>query len=412
MERYVLYHDHISNLADSDSEIFMLPSKDLSALYSSLSCHHHLIPHSATPYESPHLAALTPHGFASFMTLLIQACPDVEFQRLSATVRDWPVSNADDRKDRWPKELSRRLLPRSGSEHERRLLHDALRKVGIRVSTSSYPLPPPHPGAAVAAATGNYSSSAPSGFMPPPPPSSAPPAHHQSSSRSHRRNFAGPSASGREYQDTTLDNSSDESSVPSVPIERERKPYVAKEGIGKVYGEPLEHVKSASGTVHPTQAPPPQLNTRDRSTTQPLATSMPPYIPTPTSAISASARTRERGASITQDSYAGRDAHHSSSYKRPSRARSPPYGQPGYGRSSGDHVDGSSNGSSALYDDERYYNADRERLDRGTSRDEESERERERRYAKYDEEYRRSAGMSNTYAGGNPPLGTGERRYA
>jgi hypothetical protein len=388
----------------------MLPSTQLSALYSSLSCHHHLIPKSANPYETPHLAALTPHGFASFMTILIQAYPDIEFHRLSATVRDWPVSNADERKERWPKELSRRLLPRSGSETERRLLLDALRKVGVTLPASCYPPPPTQAGYGPNSGPYNYSSSAPSGFVPPPP-ASAPPAHNLGSqSRSHRSNYPGPSGSNRDLQDNNPEQSSDESSAPSVTLERERKPYVAKEGTGKVYEEPLERVKSASGAIPATQAPPPFSARHHSTSNQPSIAPMPQYIPPSTSTTAGSGRTRERGASISQtgkpDSYAGRDPH--PGYQRSSRARSPSYGQPGYGRSSGERVEGGSNGSSAYYEDERYY--DRDRLDRVTSRDED-ERERERRYAKYDEEYRRGAGMSNTYAGGNPPLGTGERRY-
>lgn len=348
------------------------------------------------------------------MTILIQAYPDVEFQRLSATVREWPVSNADERKERWPKELSRRLLPKQFFEYDRRALHDALRAEGIMVpqqqasQASQAPPTPQHSGGSPVSASQGYSASAPSaGFVSQ---SSGQSSRQPLTDRNSRRksNYAGPSVSSRDHADTTNDHSSDDSSTPSAsaPLERERKPYVAREGSGKVYEEPLERVRSTNSV--PFQHQPTTLNTKDRYTSQQPSSVTPQYIPTPTSTTSGPSRTRERGASTSQDAYHGRDSQ--SQYQHP-HARSPAYGQPVYTRGTEDWVDGTSDSSSAYYD-ERYNerDRDRDRLSRVTSRHED-ERERDRRYVKHDEDYRRSPGMSNTYAGGNPPLGTGERRY-
>lgn len=48
------------------------------------------------------------------MTLLIQAHPEEEFERLRRAVVKMPVSNPDDRKERFPKEISRRLFADHG----------------------------------------------------------------------------------------------------------------------------------------------------------------------------------------------------------------------------------------------------------------------------------------------------------
>jgi hypothetical protein len=62
-------------------------------------------------HEVPNVPGLTPAGFETFMTCLIQAHPDLEFERLAKAVMNMPISNADYKSERFPKELSRRLLP-------------------------------------------------------------------------------------------------------------------------------------------------------------------------------------------------------------------------------------------------------------------------------------------------------------
>ncbi|KAF2666805.1 hypothetical protein BT63DRAFT_441862 [Microthyrium microscopicum] len=450
----------ISNEVFPWKDIFSLPSPQLSALYTSLSSQHHLIPRSSAPFEAPHLAALTSQGFASFMTVFIQAYPDLEFQRLAATVRELPISNADERKERWPKELSRRLLPRTGSETQRRKLNDVLRKVGVAGPNTSLPPPPPgHPPAS--APPQGYSSSAPqSGFAPPPNPSSQNP--KVTFSTQHRPSQTPQPSNLRENHGETSD--SDDSSRPSIPIERERKPYIAKEGGGKIHEEK---------NSRPSQSVPPPSTTSNRPPERGSTSSK--YPPT------AAPPRRERA-----PSNADRNSYPTGKRSSTVRPHSPADRQ--YGRNSGPLDNSGSNGSTGYYEDERerYYEqrserergdrersdrdrgdrerndrdrlergerersdrsrADRDRLERGERADRANsmaegldrvssrpdrddtrgervdrvqsgreEDERERRYAKYDEEYRRNGGSlpgvsSGSYAG-NAPLGTGERRY-
>ena len=70
----------------------------LSRIYRSLGCNHHFI--QETPNSQPSVPAMTPGGFCQWLTLLIQAHPEIEFQRLAMAVRDMPISNADDRRER------------------------------------------------------------------------------------------------------------------------------------------------------------------------------------------------------------------------------------------------------------------------------------------------------------------------
>lgn len=64
--------------------------------------------------EKPVIAGLTPIGFERWVTLLIRAHPDEEYNRLQKAVLTMPISNPEDRKERFPKEISRRLFPNFG----------------------------------------------------------------------------------------------------------------------------------------------------------------------------------------------------------------------------------------------------------------------------------------------------------
>ena len=81
----------------------------ISRMYRDLECQHHLVQEKYD--ERPDIPGLTPVGFERWVTLLIQAHPEEEFTRLQKAVLDMPICNPDDRKERFPKELSRRLFP-------------------------------------------------------------------------------------------------------------------------------------------------------------------------------------------------------------------------------------------------------------------------------------------------------------
>ncbi|KAK3675028.1 hypothetical protein LTR78_004961 [Recurvomyces mirabilis] len=199
-----------------------ITNQSLSLMYRNLACQHHLV--QSGHREVPSLPALTPHGFETFMTILIQAHPDNEFERLAAAVMGMPISNADDRKERFPKELSRRLLPlQPNIQAEQRIVaslnHEPL--VQLRGAAN----------------------------MPPPPPQASAP----------RQQTSFPERERQPYSATPYANAIDDEDLempPSMPIERERKPYTAKEGAGKTYGNENERPRDSRPATNYKDAPP------------------------------------------------------------------------------------------------------------------------------------------------------------
>jgi hypothetical protein len=187
----------------------------LGNMYRKLLCQYHLIQSSAlvastTNHDLPNIPALTPHGFARFMSTLMQAHPDTECARMCRALVLMPISNADDKAERLPKELPRSLLPRhanllaeqrliSSLDHEPELV-----PLGRRASAT----------------------------MPPPPPGMPPSAMRRTST------FDAPRTSKR--VDDPLNNGDNEDDdtlfPPAVIAERERKPYHGKkDGLGTKY---------------------------------------------------------------------------------------------------------------------------------------------------------------------------------
>lgn len=295
-------------------DIFRLSNASISKIYRELNCQHHFI--QVNPSDAPEIPALTPDGFKRWMTLMIQAHPQAEFDRLSIAVRDMPISNADDRKERFPKELSRRLLPKRDNDQVRQLLGAVLQADGqIKI--------PKHT------------------FFPPPPPQAQPSSYGERERAPYSAQIPKESSQPGSFEDK-------DSKPFAIPIERERKPYTAKEGQGKTY--------------------------KDDSSA--------------TSSSTLKGESRRRAKSIVGD----RDSvysdpglkgdNHQSSYSKSSARRRSPTRDNGYTRSDGTVGDGSSSWhSSSTYKDERSddrYTRDSERpRDRDRDRDR-SERDRER----------------------------------
>ncbi|KAF2839675.1 hypothetical protein M501DRAFT_1015770 [Patellaria atrata CBS 101060] len=175
-----------------------LPYATVSKIYRDLKCEHHLIQEG--PRDVPQIPALTPTGFETWMTILIQSYPQDEYERLAHAVMHMPISNADDSKERFPKELSRRLFPKQASLQARQICDSALSVDG------TIPLPKPS-------------------SVPPPPPTQPPPVTLERE----RKPYSGSHDSAVETDD--------EDHPCAVTIERERKPYSAQPGGGKVYGD-------------------------------------------------------------------------------------------------------------------------------------------------------------------------------
>ncbi|RAR08319.1 hypothetical protein DDE82_002299 [Stemphylium lycopersici] len=175
----------------------------LSKIYRDMRCQHHLI--QEHPAEAPFIPALTPDGFQEWMTTMIQAYPDTEYERLVKAILDMPISNADDRKERFPKELPRRTFPTVENLHAQQRCAAALSSEGVGPLRKAPTFPPP----------------------PPKTQDPSPPTPSIERERS-------PYASKPEVRSFDME---DEAMSTSVPIERERKPYSAAPGGGKSYDD-------------------------------------------------------------------------------------------------------------------------------------------------------------------------------
>ena len=178
-----------------------LTTVSISLMFQKLRCEHHLV---QDQYDRvPTVPGLTPLGFASFMTYLIQAHPDTEYKRLGNAVMKMPISNADNKSERFPKELSRRLLPTKPSIQAEQRLVSSLDHEPYVFSNSR------------------------GGINMPPPPSNPPPS--QMNSKREQNAYSQSPQQSNAFDDKDLGG------VPPVQIERERKPYTAREGAGKQY---------------------------------------------------------------------------------------------------------------------------------------------------------------------------------
>lgn len=206
----------------------------ISRLYQALKCQHHLVQIKDT--GEPTIPGLTPYGFEIWMTTLIQAHPEKEYDRLAKAVLNMPISNADMPSERFPKELPRRLLPAEGDRITQQRLHNAVsadRNIQLR---GSNPIPPP-------------------------PPSQPPPQVNTTIERE-RNLYSSTTARASSYSNYNQDDS-----TSRIPIERERQPYTAREGTGKVYDDrdcSTDNRGSRSNSTTP--APPSAYNSGSSST--------------------------------------------------------------------------------------------------------------------------------------------------
>lgn len=178
-------------------------------------CQHHLV--QEHPAEQPYIPALTPEGFQEWMTAMILAYPDVEYERLAKAVLDMPISNADDRKERFPKEIPRRMFPRTENLQAQQRCAAALSSEGVGPLRKAPTFPPP------------------------------PPKSQPSNSVPNLERERSPYVSQPDYRSL---GSEDEFEPSSVPIERQRKPYAATPGGGKMYEDDLQRSATTDATSH------------------------------------------------------------------------------------------------------------------------------------------------------------------
>jgi hypothetical protein len=171
---------------------------------------------------------------------MIQAYPDTEYQRITKAVLDMPISNADNVKERFPKELPRRMFPTSENIQAQQRCAASLSAEGAGPlrKAPSFPPPPPKvdldtPGPSLERERSPYSGQ-PDGKCP--------------------------------------DKESDHD-TGFVPIERQRKPYAATPSGGKIYDDLSQSTDSASSSsprrraqsnANPSQWAPPPVDTYDQ----------------------------------------------------------------------------------------------------------------------------------------------------
>ncbi|MCJ1465330.1 hypothetical protein MMC07_003947 [Pseudocyphellaria aurata] len=235
------------------SVIFDDERSNISRLYRELSCQHHLVQERND--EKPDIPGLTPVGFQRWVTLLIQAHPDEEYERLQKAVLDMPISNPDEKKERFPKELSRRLFPSTGDRKGCERLDSAIAEhANVEIpKRSKRDKSPTYTTTGLAAE-----------------PTPIPHTHRREPSISvDTQNFV-PSSLERErapYSNTPSEAIIDDTNPfppPPQPIERERKPYSAVPGCGKAFedepraGKPRsESIASKVGRSNSTTTPRP-----------------------------------------------------------------------------------------------------------------------------------------------------------
>ncbi|KAI4126445.1 MAG: hypothetical protein LQ347_004969 [Umbilicaria vellea] len=209
----------------------------ISRMYRDLECQHHLIQERYN--EKPDIPSLTPVGFQRWMTVLLQAHPDLEYKRLQMAVLDMPISNPDDKKERFPKEISRRLFPvsedRKARERFERAVADHAEVEIPKQTTRAYsPIHTSH----------------------------EPPLNHQAYTGT-ESTYVPPSLERerKPYATIPSDSAIDDTLPPppqttQKPLERERQPYTAQPGGGKT-ARPSD--PSAPTPVPATPVPSPSL---------------------------------------------------------------------------------------------------------------------------------------------------------
>lgn len=207
-----------------------LSNTQISKLYQDLGCQHHLVQEDF--HSGPTIPALTPLGFAHWMTIQISAYPNEESERLGKVVLALPINAdgqmVDGKPERLPKQISRHLLPDIGDRDSEKLMRTAISNfsddLGIPLSSRNKPT-----------------------TSSPPLRQTSPTERSQSRPDDvpqHRASYEGPTSKPIERERmpyagapsvTSESSSVDEGS--GVPIERERKPYSAQPGSGKIHTE-------------------------------------------------------------------------------------------------------------------------------------------------------------------------------
>ncbi|KAI9718264.1 MAG: hypothetical protein M1812_004254 [Candelaria pacifica] len=222
------------------STTFNRSNASISKMYRDLECQQHLVQNRSD--EVPAIPGLTPVGFEKWMETLILAHPDKEFERLQKAVLEMPISNADNIKERFPKEISRRLFPtteeRATRERFERAVADKVPEPPKIRKSETINIPRAEPRASASAAP--------------------PPIIHN---LERERN---------PYSGTPAESAIDDTPLPPTNIERERNPYSSQPGVSKTFDEPLKAPTARPARANSTsKARPMPINTGGRPDASP-----------------------------------------------------------------------------------------------------------------------------------------------
>jgi len=106
--------------------------EEISRLYYELQYEYILVQENLT--ETPTIPSLTPAGFTTWIVLQIVAHPQKEWRRLTKVLTNMPIEAdgvlVEDRPERFPKQMPRRLFP----ERENTIIKESLDQVIDNVS--------------------------------------------------------------------------------------------------------------------------------------------------------------------------------------------------------------------------------------------------------------------------------------
>ena len=284
-------------------------------MYRDLGIQHHLVQERFD--QRPDIPALTPVGFERWMTLMIQAHPDLEFERLQKAVLEMPISNPDDKKERFPKEVSRRLFPGQGDHSIRYRMEDSM------VEHASIEIPrrssheelrqrnnttPPKPSNGDPKPTQDHR---PSVSFAEPEAIAAPAATHKPSQIERER------APYANIPESAVDDTNPPEPAIPTQIERERKPYSAQVGGGRAYeAEDLRPREAGKPRTESIINSNPKMTRSDSASTRPRPNNIPagnpqmpkaeihhhPRAPSNAPAFNNQSRSRRRSPSFSRGS--------------------------------------------------------------------------------------------------------------
>lgn len=281
-------------MADKLLAVFDDEHSSISRMYRDLECQHHLVQERYD--ERPDIPGLTPVGFERWVTLLIQAHPEEEFMRLQKAVLEMPISNPDDKKERFPKEISRRLFPGHEDRRTRHRIEDSISEHAAvdlpRRSSREEPRSqsqedsPPHRPAATEPQS-HKPSVVDQSYIPQtrrasvifdlPPESNT--THNPPNLERERKPYS------TIQSESAIDDTNPPMPPPStsISIERERKPYSAQPGGGKNFEDDArkESTKPRSESFAAPIPKPSRSDSTARARPIPISNSRPMDIPKP-----------------------------------------------------------------------------------------------------------------------------------